>query len=149
MSLNWDIKKIKDWEKLKDSETDFFIYATMAVHLNEIKQNNIEEWFYRLYDMHYGTDIGSGFLNEYLAPRQQGYCDYWFHYCSITRQIDSTDKSLGCDTVWKTIIDALDRYVGLKTNVSNWSRAEFNKYTKKERESVVNHNLKVFNKRRK
>lgn len=52
MALNWNIAKVKDWEKLEGAErsiTDAIVWATMAVGIPEITEKNVDEFYARVH----------------------------------------------------------------------------------------------------
>lgn len=52
MSLNWNISNCKNWESLKEDgewyKTEHMIFATMAIDMYEITEDNVAEFYARL-----------------------------------------------------------------------------------------------------
>lgn len=65
MALNWNIEKCKNWKQLKSDKewpiTNALIWATMAVQMGDITENNYEEFYRRL---HIIESKNGTFLNE-------------------------------------------------------------------------------------
>lgn len=108
MSLNFNLSKIKDFEKacyVETSEglrynpiTEALIFATMAVGLGQITEKNVDEFARRL-------DVVQGIDGCFL------------------RGADGKPYSLTKEHVQK--------HIGLTTNASNWQRRTFDSKMKK------------------
>ena len=102
MSLDWSIVECKNWEELKSDEewpiTEAIVFATMVVDLGRITEKNVDEFFTRLV------------MAESVCGMQLYKWDDEKKY----------KKSL-------LTYSAVRRRIGLNTNVSDKSRAYFDK----------------------
>ena len=102
MSLDWSIAECENWEELKSDEewpiTEAIVFATMIVDLGRITEKNVDEFFTRLV------------MAESVCGKQLYMWDDEKRY----------KKSL-------LTYSAVRRRIGLNTNVSDKSRAQFDK----------------------
>jgi hypothetical protein len=103
MSLNWDATKVRDFDKLTDNERntrESLIWATMAIGMGEITEENAQEFYSRLS----------------LLEKVSG-ASRWFY--------DDDGEHV---SVYFTPED-VKRFIGLTTNVfPKWTQAKFAKH---------------------
>jgi hypothetical protein len=116
MSLNWNLKDIVDFEKVCWQEdksinpiTEGLVFRTMAVSLGEITEKNANEFWERSFmaSIALGRMPISSFTEEYGLTLR----DY--------------------------TLEEITRHIGLKTNVSNKSRAGFMKDVRRNIEQLA------------
>lgn len=95
MSLNYDLRKIKNREELQPAALNALIFATMALGINELSEKTLPEWWWRISFLH---KIGSG-----VADRTTE---------------DGIEK-------WPAKMDDLKPFIGLSSNASNETRTAF------------------------
>lgn len=97
MSLNWDMKNVKDWEELTDHEkkvAEVLIWMTMPVGIPTITEKTAKEFQARLQ------------LIELL-------------FGGMTVEDDGSPRLIKLEEV--------ERFIGLHTNASTLTRTQFNK----------------------
>lgn len=101
MALNWNIAKVKEYEKVKTEAewavTNLLIWATMFVGFRSITKDNYKEFYKRL---HLYELVNGAFLYKDRQPKY------------ITEA-------------------QVERRIGLETNASTFSRTEFMRRTSK------------------
>lgn len=101
MSLNWDISKVKNWEKKQEADhgdLDCLIWATLSIGMGNLNEKTAQEFCYRL--NRYSREVGP------LAVTKTGKTIIW----SVSR---------------------LKKWFGLHTNVSLLSNAGFDQHMRK------------------
>lgn len=117
MALHWDIRDIKNIDKKRknlafDNAIDPMIYMTMAIGINEITEENAEEVYIRISML----EVAKGFFYCYDKDQLPKYPDLAKH----------SEKALTIgDKVSSFSQEIISQMVGLHTNASRLSRAEF------------------------
>jgi len=47
MSLDWNAKKVKEWDNISETKRELVIYFTMFLGMNEITEKTLWEWCFR------------------------------------------------------------------------------------------------------
>ncbi|HIL26424.1 MAG TPA: hypothetical protein EYG21_03385 [Nitrospinaceae bacterium] len=116
MSLNWNLKDIVDFEKVCWQEdqsinpiTEGLVFRTMTVSLGEITQKNANEFWERSFMASIG--IGQKPISVFTEENGLSRRDY--------------------------TLEEITKHIGLKTNVSNKSRASFMKDVRRNIEALA------------
>ena len=109
--LTWNAEKVENFKEKNEKHPGFldcFVWATMAVGLNSIKESNIKEWVYRTNRMKFEGHplfIGTVKVGENYEPKE----------------LDISE-------------DDVRMWIGLRTNASPLSSAAFDKMLRERRE---------------
>ena len=103
MALHWSIESVKDWKEIADDDeqrkiTEAVVWAALVYDLSGVTEKNVDEWLFR---QEFARHINDFY--PITRPRSQGH-----------------KRDLFTRT-------ALERRIGLSTNVTNTSRAAFQK----------------------
>jgi hypothetical protein len=103
MALHWSIESVKDWQQLAGDDeqrkiTEAVVWAALVYDLSGVTEKNVDEWLFRQEFAHHIDD-----------------------FCPITRPRSQDHKR---DLFTRV---ELERRIGLSTNVTNTSRAAFQK----------------------
>ena len=103
MALQWSIARVKDWQQLADDDeqqkiTEVVVWAALVYDLSGVTEKNVDEWPFR---QEFARRIDDFYPNT--GPRSQD------HKRDLFTRAE------------------LDRRIGLSTNVTNTSRAAFQK----------------------
>jgi hypothetical protein len=103
MALHWSIARVKDWQQLAEDDeqrkiTEAVVWAALVYDLSGVTEKNVDEWLFR-----------------------QEFARHIDDFYPITRPRSQDHKR---DVFTRT---ELERRIGLSTNVTNTSRAAFQK----------------------
>ena len=103
MALHWSIERVKDWQQLAEDDeqrkiTEAVVWAALVYDLSGVTEKNIDEWLFR-----------------------QEFARHVDDFYPITRPRSQDHKR---DLFTRA---ELERRIGLSTNVTNTSRAAFQK----------------------
>ena len=103
MALHWSIERVKDWQQLAEDDeqrkiTEAVVWAALVYDLSGVTEKNVDEWLFR-----------------------QEFARHIDDFYPITRPRSQDHKR---DVFTRT---ELERRIGLSTNVTNTSRAPFQK----------------------
>ena len=103
MALHWSIERVKDWKEIADDPeqrkiTEAIVWAALVYDLSGVTEKNIAEWLFR---QEFARHIDDFY--PITRPRSQG------HKRDLFTRAE------------------LDRRIGLSTNVTNTTRAAFQK----------------------
>jgi hypothetical protein len=103
MALHWSIARIKDWKEIAEDDeqrkiTEAVVWAALVYDLTGVTEKDVDEWLFR-----------------------QEFARHIDDFYPITRPRSQDHK---CDLFTRT---ELERRIGLSTNVTNTSRAAFQK----------------------
>ena len=103
MALHWSIERVKDWQQLTEDDeqrkiTEAVVWAALVYDLNDVTEKNVDEWLFR-----------------------QEFARHTDDFYPITRPCSQDHKR---DVFTRT---ELERRIGLSKNVTNTSRAAFQK----------------------
>ena len=98
--LKWSIEKVADWEKKRETDNGFLdalIWASLTIGMDKLTSENIKEWVYRIERCRFEN-------HGLFATEKDGKGAYM--------EITEAD---------------LEPWIGLKTNVSTYTNAEFDR----------------------
>ena len=103
MALHWSIERVKDWQQLSEDDeqrkiTEAVVWAALVYDLSGVTEKNVDEWLFR-----------------------QEFARHIDDFYPITRPRSQDHKR---DPFTRA---ELERRIGLSTNVTNTSRAAFQK----------------------
>lgn len=125
MSLNWNVEDCvgrKDWSDRDHEVLDTLIGGTLLVGLHRITEANLPEWLLRMRMER--ANYEHAFAIKYQNDRE--YYVGSIYYCQFRR----------------IRLEHLRKFIGLRTNGSNWTRA---KWLKKFMERMVRSESAYFN----
>jgi hypothetical protein len=103
MALHWSIERVKDWQQLAEDDkqrkiTEAVVWAALVYDLSGVTEKNVDEWLFR---QEFARRVDDFY--PIIRPLLQG------HKRDVFNRAE------------------LERRIGLSTNVTNTSRAAFQK----------------------